>query len=127
MTDFLINAHSGWQYVVLVGLVVSLFFAFRSRELVARAETTYRMTAIAVDIQVALGIAVWLATSAWEDASFAQAWVHPVAGLAALGVLHAFIGRARRSDRETANTTARNGLIIAVVLVGAAIGIAEAF
>lgn len=126
MTDFLINAHSGWQYVVLAVLVVALFFAFRTRELTAPAETTYRITAVVVDIQVALGLGVWFATSAWNQ-EFVQAWVHPIAGLAALGVLHAFISRARKSDREIANTIARNGLVIALVLVVAAIGIAEAF
>ena len=126
MTDFLINAHSGWQYVVLTVMVVALFFAFRSKQLTPPAETTYRITAVAVDIQVALGIAVWFATSAWNQ-EFIQAWVHPIAGLAALGVLHAFIGRARKSDREVANVTVRNGLIIAVILVLAAIGIGEAF
>lgn len=126
MTDFLINAHSGWQYVVLAFLVVALFFAFRTKELTPPAETAYRITAVVVDIQVALGIGVWFATSAWNQ-EFLQAWIHPIAGLAALGVLHAFIGRARKSDREMANVTVRNGLIIAVILVLAAIGIAEVF
>jgi len=126
MTDFLINAHSGWQYVALVALLVSLFFAFRTRAMSSTAETTYRITAVVIDIQVVLGIAVWIATSAWSQ-ELLQAWVHPVAGLAALGVLHAFIGRARKSDRETANTTVRKGLVIALALVVAAIGIAEVF
>ena len=126
MTEFLINAHSGWQYVALVALLVSLYLAFRTREMTATAETTYRVTAVVIDIQVVLGIAVWVATSAWSQ-EFLQAWVHPIAGLAALGVLHAVIGRARRSDRETANTTVRNGLIIALALVVVAIGIAEVF
>lgn len=126
MTDLLINAHSGWQYVVLAVLVVALFFAFRTKELTPPAETTYRITAVAIDIQVALGIAVWFATSAWNQ-EFAQAWVHPITGLAALGVLHAFIGRARKANRQSANLIVRNGLIIALVLVVAAIGIGEAF
>lgn len=126
MTDFLINAHSGWQYVALVALLVSLFFAFRRAEMTSTAESTYRITAIVVDIQVALGIAVWVATSAWSG-EFAQAWVHPLAGLAALGVLHAFIGRARKGEPAAANRTIRNGLVFALALVVVAIGIAEAF
>ena len=126
MTDFLINAHSGWQYVALVALLVSLYLAFRTREMSSTAETTYRVTAVVIDVQVLLGIVVWIATSAWGQ-EFLQAWVHPIAGLAALGVLHAFIGRARKADRETANVTVRNGLILALALVVAAIGIAELF
>jgi heme A synthase len=126
MTDFLISAHSGWQYVALVALLVSLFLAFRTTEMTSAAETSYRVTSVAVDIQVALGIAVWIATSAWSQ-EFLQAWVHPISGLAAIGVLHAFIGRARKADPATANRIARNGLIITVILVVAAIGIAEVF
>lgn len=126
MTEFLINAHSGWQYVALAALLISLLLAFRTKEMTSTAETTYRVTAIVIDIQVALGIAVWIASSAWSQ-EFLQAWVHPIAGLAALGVLHAFIGRARKADRDIANTIVRNGLIIALALVVAAIGIAEVF
>lgn len=126
MTDFLINAHSGWQYVALVALLISLFLAIRTKEMTPTAETTFRVTAVVIDIQVLLGVAVWIATSAWSQ-EFLQAWVHPIAGLAALGVLHASIGRARKSDRETANTTIRSGLIIALTLVVVAIGIAEVF
>lgn len=124
MTEFFVNAHMWWQYVVLLAVVVSLVFAFRSAMMDSTAETVYRVTAVAVDIQVALGIVVWLSTSAW-NLSFMQAWIHPIVGLAALGVLHAFIGRARKGHPEVANRTVRTGLIIAIVLVVAAIGIAE--
>jgi heme A synthase len=124
MTDFLVSAHMWWQYVVLLAVVVSLVFAFRSTMMGSTAETVYRVTAVAVDIQVALGIVIWLATSAWNQ-SFLQAWIHPVVGLAALAVLHVFIGRARKGHPEVANRTVRTGLIIAIVLVVASIGIAE--
>lgn len=125
MTDFFINVHTWWQYVVLLAVVVSLFFAFRSSTMDATAEQVYRWTAVAVDIQVALGIVVWLSDSGWS-LGFLQGWLHPIIGLSALGVLHAFIGRARKADPEMANRTVRIGLIIAAVLVVAAIGIAEA-
>ena len=54
-----------------------------------------------------------------------QGWLHPILGLAALGVLHAFVGRARKGHPEVANRTVRTGLAIAIVLVVATIGIAE--
>lgn len=124
MTDFFINAHMWWQYVVLLAVVVSLFFAFRSAMMDSTAETVYRVTAVTVDIQVALGLVIWLANSGWS-LTFMQGWVHPILGLAALGVLHAFVGRARKGHPEVANRMVRTGLIIAIVLVVAAIGIAE--
>lgn len=124
MTDFFINAHMWWQYVVLLAVVVSLFFAFRKAMMDSTAETVYRVTAVTVDIQVALGLVIWLADSGWS-LNFMQGWLHPIFGLAAVGVLHAFVGRARKGHPEVANRTVRTGLIIAIVLVVAAIGIAE--
>lgn len=125
MTEFFVSAHMWWQYVVLLAIVVSLFFAFRSAMMSSTAEIVYRVTAVTVDIQVALGIVIWLANSGW-NLDFMQGWLHPIIGLAAVGVLHAFVGRARKGHPEVANRTARTGLIIAIVLVIAAIGIAEA-
>lgn len=124
MSDFFFNAHSWWQYVVLVAVVVSLVFAFRSPVMSATAERVYRITAVAVDIQVALGLVVWIVNSGWA-LGLTQGWLHPILGLAALGALHVFIARARRDPPETANRTVRTGLVIATVLVVAAIGIAE--
>lgn len=122
--DILVTAHSWWQYATLLAIVVSLVFAFRGAVMDSTAETVYRMTAIVVDIQVALGLVVWLSNSGW-NMGLAQGWLHPILGVAALGVLHAFIGRARKGPAETANRTVRTGLLIAIVLVVAAIGIAE--
>lgn len=124
MTEFFINVHMWWQYIVLLAVVSSLFFAFRSAMMDKTAETVYRVTAVTVDIQVGLGIVIWLANSGWS-LGFMQGWLHPIVGIAALGALHAFLGRARKGHPEMANRTVRTGLIIAIVLVVAAIGIAE--
>lgn len=124
MTEFFVSAHAWWQYAVLLAVVVSLIFAFRSAMMGSTAETVYRVTAVVVDIQVALGIVIWLATAGWDE-GFLQGWLHPILGLAALGVLHASIGRARKGHPEVANRTVRTGLIIAIVLVVGAIGVAE--
>jgi uncharacterized membrane protein len=123
MTDFLDTAHQYWQYVTLLAVVVALVLSFQPR-MTETIERVYRLTAVAVDIQVALGIALWLAASGWE-LGFMQGWLHPIIGLAALGVLHAFVGRARKSHPEVAQRTFRTGIIIALVLVVGAIGIAE--
>jgi uncharacterized membrane protein len=123
MEDFFHTAHQYWQYVALLAVVVSLIFSFQPR-MTETAERTYRLTAVAVDIQVALGIVLWLAASGWS-LGFLQGWLHPIIGLAALGVLHAFVGRARKAHPEVAQRTFRTGIIIALVLVVAAIGIGD--
>lgn len=123
MTEFFFDAHSIWQYVVLVMVGGALFLAFQS-QMTPTAERVYRLTAVSVDIQVALGIVLWLARSGWS-LGFMQGWLHPLVGLAALGVLHAFVAKARAAGPEEGNRVFRVGIIIAVVLVVAAIGIAE--
>lgn len=123
MTAFFFDAHSIWQYVVLVVVGGALFLSFQ-KQLTPTAERLYRLTAVAVDIQVALGIVLWLASSGW-NLGFMQGWLHPLIGLAALGVLHAFVARARAAGPEDGNKVFRAGIIIAVVLVVATIGIAE--
>ncbi|MGH3650860.1 MAG: hypothetical protein ACRDU9_09150 [Acidimicrobiia bacterium] len=126
MTEFFTDAHAWWQYVALLAVVVALVFSFRGPEMTPFAEKVYRLTAVAVAIQVALGIVVWLANSGWS-LGLMQGWIHPIAGLAALGVLNVFVGKARKADPSEANRVVRTGLMIAVVLVVAAIVIGESF
>lgn len=125
MSDFLLNAHSGWQYVVLLAVIVAIVFSFRSGpEWGGPATRVYSIAAIAVDIQVTLGIILWIVDEGWSH-GFLQSWVHPLAGLAALGVIHAFLGRARREAGADSHRLVRTGFIIALVLVVVAIGIGE--
>ena len=124
MIDFFLTAHAWWQYVVLLAIVVSLVYAFRSSMMDSTSETVYRVTAVLVDIQVALGIIVWAAESGWS-LGFLQGWLHPILGLAAAGALHGSVSAARKAHPEVANRNIRRGLVVVVVLVVAAIGIAE--
>jgi heme A synthase len=124
MIDFFLTAHAWWQYVALVAVVVSLVFAFRSPMMDSTSETVYRLTAVAVDIQVALGIIVWLSNSGWS-LGFVQGWLHPILGLAAAGALHGSVSAARKAHPEMANRNIRRGLIVVILLVVATIGIAE--
>lgn len=122
--DFLVTAHAWWQYAVVLAVIVSLVFAFRSAMMDSTAETVYRVTTVVVDIQVALGLIIWIFNEGWS-LGFMQGWLHPILGIAAVGVIHAFVKRAREGHPEVANRTVRIGLIIAIVLVVAAIGIGE--
>jgi heme A synthase len=124
MIDFFLTAHTWWQYVALLAVVVSLVFAFRSPMMDSTSETVYRLTAVAVDIQVALGIVVWLSNSGWS-LGFMQGWLHPILGLATAGALHGSLSAARKAHPEVANRNIRRGLIVVILLVVATIGIAE--
>jgi len=123
MTEFFSNAHAYWQYVALAAVILALGFSFQSA-MTRTAERVYRLTAVAVDIQVALGIVLWLVGSGW-DLGILQGWIHPLVGLAGLGVLHAYVSRARQAGPEEGNGVFRTGIILATLLVIGAIGIGE--
>ncbi|HEX6220679.1 MAG TPA: hypothetical protein VF115_06265 [Acidimicrobiia bacterium] len=123
MTEFFFDAHSVWQYVTLAAVVVALVFSFQT-EMTPTSERVYRLTAVVVDIQVALGMVLWLASSGWSI-GLVQGWLHPLVGLAALAVLHAFVARARAAGAEEGNRAFRTGIILAGLLVVSAIGIGE--
>ncbi len=124
MYEFVLNAHAGWQYVALAAVLISLGLSFTSAMTPSKLRV-YRLTAVAVDIQIALGLVLWFDASGWS-LGLAQGWLHPLAGLAAAGVLHMYVARAKGASSEEGNRIVRTGLIIATVLVVAAIGIAEA-
>lgn len=123
MTEFFFDAHSIWQYAVLVVVIASLIFSFQS-VMTPTAERFYRLTGVIVGIQVLLGLILWFLSSGWS-LGFIQGWLHPLIGIAAVGVINAFTARARQAGPETGNRVFRTGIVVAVVLVVAAIGIGE--
>jgi len=123
MSDFLSDAHAIWQYVTIAGVAVALILSFQS-VMSSAALTVYRVTAVLVDIQVTLGLLLWLTSSGWS-LGFMQGWLHPILGMAAVGSIHAVVSQARRLEPAEANRRVRLGLIAVVVLVVAAIGVAE--
>lgn len=123
MTDFFFEAHSIWMYLTVAAVLVAIGFSFQ-KEMTPTSERVYRLTTVVVDIQVALGIVLWLFDSGWS-LGLMQGWIHPIVGLAALGVLHVFVGKAREADPADANKVVRIGIWLATILVVGAIGIAE--
>lgn len=123
MSEFFYDAHAVWQYVALAAVLIALAFTFQ-KEMTRTSETVYRVSAVAIDIQVALGIVLWFMNSGWS-LGFMQGWLHPIIGLAAVGAIHAVVSKGRDLEPAEANRRIRFGLIVVVVLVVAAIGVAE--
>lgn len=123
MSEFFYDAHAVWQYVALAAVLIALAFTFQ-KEMTRTSETVYRVSAVAIDIQVALGIVLWFMNSGWT-LGFMQGWLHPIIGLAAVGAIHAVVSKGRDLEPAEANRRIRFGLIVVVVLVVAAIGVAE--
>ena len=79
-----------------------------------------------LDIQVLLGLIQYVLGSYWDDRP-EIAYLHPGLALLALIVGHAMLGRARRLQMAVdAHRTAGRGLLFALVLIVAAIGVATA-
>lgn len=118
--DTLVTVHSLVRWVVLVALVAAAGLALtRSRAGAAWAEGADRPFAIAsvlFDIQLTLGIILWIGTQAWSDNLFIGV-IHPLGMIAAAGVLHVFIGRARKAASAQSYRTVLIGLAATVVLV----------
>ena len=124
MSDTLVTVHSIWRWLVLVGLVVALVYGFsRSSDAPPLEKSTARpftFALILLDIQVLIGLLVWIAGSGWDLGVF-RAWIHPAGMLIALGIGHAVVGRATKSDRPSAYRTAAYGILVTLAIVAATI------
>lgn len=112
--------HSVVRWLVLAALVAVAGIAFsRQRAGAAWAEGSDRpfaLTTVLFDIQVALGIVLWIGTQAWADNLFIGV-IHPLGMLASAGILHASVGRARAAASSASYRTILLGFAIGLVLV----------
>lgn len=117
----LTSIHTLLGYLVVLVVLVAAVAALRApaEPPVTRLSS---LTMVLLDVHVTLGIVLYVVVDAWTYGSLV-AYVHPTLALAALGVGHAALARARRSASAR---TAGTGLLGALVLVVAAVGVASA-
>jgi hypothetical protein len=124
MTDFLVSFHSEWRWLVLAALVVALGFGAyrwqRPQPFSGRNARVFSLAMVALDIQILVGIIVWIAGRGWELGAF-RAWIHPAGMLIALGVGHALVGRAKKSEGANAYRFATLGVLLTLAIVAATI------
>lgn len=112
-------AHSHLRWLVLLGLVISAAAGFAR----ARADAPWRpasrrlyvAAAVLFDVQAALGILLYLGDRGWAEGVHI-AVVHPIGMLAALGLLHATVARARRQADSGSHRLAGAGALGALML-----------
>ena len=121
MAETLVTIHSIWRWLVLVGLIAALVYGLtRSSDAPPLDKSTGRPFSFALmllDIQVLIGLLVWIAGSGWQLNVF-LAWIHPVGMILALGLGHALVGRATRSGGTGSYRAAAFGPLGALVIVG---------
>ena len=123
----LVSIHPWTGYVVsVVLLAVVVFGLIRMRGAREFSAGPYVGAAVAMDLQVTLGIVIWIFEQGWSLGPVLGI-VHPLLGILALGAAHGGVGAARqRPDASGAHRTATFGLLGALILVLASIGIVSA-
>lgn len=121
MAETLVTIHSIWRWLVLVGLIAALVYGFtRSSDGPPLDKSTGRPFSFALmilDVQVLIGLLVWIAGSGWQLNVF-LAWIHPMGMILALGLGHALVGRASKSGGTGGYQAAAFGLLGALIIVG---------
>lgn len=127
MTAVLADVHQWLGYLVSVVVLGAALVAFRkAKEAAEFRPGPYALAMVLLDLHVTLGIVLYGAGQYW-NARPEVAYVHPVLAFAALGVGHALLSRARSTQMAVdAHRTAGRGLVFALLLVLAAIGVASA-
>jgi hypothetical protein len=130
VTEFLATVHPWLGYLASVVVLVAALAAFRrAKDAVEYNAGPFSGAMVLLDIVVAIGIVLYAVGGYWDAdlVGVGIAYVHPVLALLALGVGHALLGRARKQRMAVdAHRTAGRGLLLALVLVLAAIGVASA-
>ncbi len=111
MAEILVTLHSWWRWVVLVVAaitVIKMLVGWLASQKWARLDDQLGMIfTITIDIEVLLGILVWIMLQAWTR-DMAAAFEHPLTMLLAVIVAHVGRSRARKAadDRAKFRTSA---------------------
>jgi hypothetical protein len=121
-------AHSGWRYIVIVLLVITIvkmLIGLSSRGRWGNLdEWLNRLTPISIDIQFLLGLVLWIMQQRWIGADPLASWEHPVTMLIASILAHVTQARTRRAPTDASKyQTAFIGYLIAGLIV--ALGVAR--
>ncbi len=120
----LLILHSVWRWAVLIVALLALYGLIRSRRedpMPVLLEHAVRWYPVILDIQVALGIVLWLAQR-WGAVPLTSTQViHPVWGLLAAGAAHgAAAFRERENPTRAWGMLAAYGLSLLLVLIALA-------
>ncbi len=127
MDDVLFTVHRILGYGLSVLVLGTALVAFgRAKNGQEFQGGLYRAVLGLLAVHIVLGVALYTTLQAWE-ADPLIAYVHPIAGVLALGAGQAMVGRARRTQMAAdAHRLAGRGLVVTLVLILVGIGVASA-
>lgn len=113
MSTFLLEAHSGWRYVVLLALIVAIVkyaIGFFGKGTWSNLDGTInRVVPILVDVQWLLGLILYVTARSWTSSVPGVAYWHPLAMTAAVVVAHIFAARVKKGATDADRF--QNGLL----------------
>lgn len=127
MTATLAAVHPWLGYLVSVIVLGSALVAFRSAKDASEFRPgPYSLAMVLLDIHVTLGIVLYAVGGYW-DARPEIAYLHPLFAFAALGIGHALLARAKKTQLAVeAHRSAGRGLLGALLFILISIGVASA-
>ncbi len=116
----LVTIHSWTRWLVLVALVAGIAIGFmRYRSKADWSPHFYQLMVMVVDIQVAIGVVIWLFYDGWKR-GFLFSVRHPSSMLLALAVAHlAFVFAKKRSEVRSWLLMAGASVVSLVLIIGA--------
>ena len=128
MITGILQAHSGWRYIVLLILVLTIIKVLLGAISKGRWSTLdqwlNRLTPIVIDIQLLLGLILWVLEQRWLGGDSVASWEHPVTMLIGVVLAHATSRRVTSAPTDAAKfQAAAIGYIIAGLVV--ALGVAR--
>lgn len=119
--DILVEAHSGIRWLVLLALLAVAVVGFiRASSTDSPDDRWLLWTSILFDVQVTIGIILYLANRGWEQEGVIPV-IHPLAMLAAVAVFHIGLARGRREGGGRGWRTVAVMTMASLVIVLAAI------
>jgi hypothetical protein len=122
MATGILYAHSGWRWIVLLMLVLTIVKAligtFSKGRWGTFDEWLNRLTPIVIDIQFLLGIILWILLNGWTGALGIGSWEHPITMIIGVALTHITSRRVKQAPTDAAKyQTATIGYIIAVLVI----------
>jgi hypothetical protein len=127
MTYFLLQAHSGWRWIVLILIIITavkMLFGWLTKQNWTRLDSNLLLySRIAAYIQVVLGVVLYILLQRWTNMRFTGE--HVIVALLAVGGIDFGAGRAKKaSSAINMFKFAFIGFAIALVLILVAINAA---
>lgn len=119
--EFLVMIHSLWRWVVLLLVLLAAGTSLWKWYQRASWENSDRRLPLfattAVDIEVLIGIVLWIGEGRWSGDPFFTSILHPIIMLTALAVAHISMSRSRAQRGAERHRIVGIGLLLALIII----------